>query len=142
MEGSIKHTDLRQSRHQLLHGIHALQVCRIMQRSKVRAFLEGLQHLIGKNDRLVELLTTMHHAMTYGIDFVETLDNTDFGISEQRENELHALSMLRNVMHNLLFLAIGQLYLYKSTIEAYTLGATTGHHTLVVHVIQSVFNRR
>ena len=55
----------------------------------------------------------MHHAMTYSINLIETLDDTNLRIGKQRENELHALGMLGNVVHNLLFLAIGKLYLYK-----------------------------
>ena len=35
VEGSVKHAHLRQSRHQLLHGIHTLQVGRVMKRSQV-----------------------------------------------------------------------------------------------------------
>ena len=49
MEGSIKYTHLRQTWHQLLHGIHTLQVCGVMQWRKVRALLKGLQHLVGKD---------------------------------------------------------------------------------------------
>ena len=123
-----------------------------MQGSQVRALLEGLENLIGQNNRLVEFLSTMHHTMTDSIDFVETLNNADLRISKQRENELHALGMFGDVMHNLLFLAISQFDFHESTIKTYTLGihesaiktyslgTTTGHHTLVVHIVQSVLD--
>ena len=35
MEGGIEHAHLRQTRHQLLHGVHTLQVGRVVQRSQV-----------------------------------------------------------------------------------------------------------
>ena len=43
-------------------------------------------------------------------------------------------------MHDLFLLAISQLHLHKSTIQAYTFSTTAGHHTLVVHVVQGVLN--
>ena len=35
-----------------------------MQGSQVRASLENLQYLVSEDNRLIELLTTMHHTMT------------------------------------------------------------------------------
>ncbi len=84
----------------------------------------------------------MHHTMANSVDLIETLDNTDLRVSEQREDKLHTLCMLRDIVHNLLLLTIGQLNLYKSTVQAYTLSTTTGHHTLVVHIVQSVLDGR
>ena len=141
MEGGIKHAHLRQSWHQLLNCVHTLQVGWVMQGSQVRALLKHLQHLVGQDNRLIELLATMHHAVTYSVNLIEALDNTYFWVSEQRENKLHALSMLRDIVHNLLFLTIGQLNLYKGTIQSHTLSTTTGHHAFIVHVIQGVLDR-
>ena len=45
-------------------------------------------------------------------------------------------------MHNLLLLTIGQLHLHECIVQAYALSTTTGHHTLVVHIVQRVLNRR
>ena len=140
MESCIKHTYLRKTWHEFLYSIDTFQVSWVVQRSKVRALLEGLQNLVGKNHTLIELLTTMHHTMTYCINLIKTLNHTNLWIGEQREDELYTLSMLRNVVHNLLFLTIGKLNLYESAIETYTLSTTTGHHALIVHVIQSVLN--
>ena len=83
MEGCIEDTYLGQTWHQLLHGIHALQVGRIVQRSEVGTLLKGLQHLISENDRLVELLSTVHHTVTDGINLVETLNHTDLRVCQQ-----------------------------------------------------------
>ena len=140
VESCVEHAHVRQARHQLLHGIHALQVGRVVQRRQVRALFEGFQHLVGQEHALVELLAAMHHAVTYGINLVKTLDDTNLGVGQQREDELHALGVLRYVVHNLTLLAIGELHLYKGTVQAYTLGTATGHHTLVVHVVQCVLD--
>ena len=83
----------------------------------------------------------MHHTVTYGINLIERLDNTNLGIGQQRKDELHTLGMLRDVMYNLLLLTISQLHLDKGTVQAYSLGTTTGHHALVVHIVQSVLDR-
>ena len=50
MEGSIKYTYLRQTRHKLLNGVYTLKVCRVMQWSQIRALLESLQNLIGEDN--------------------------------------------------------------------------------------------
>ena len=141
MERCIEYTYLRQTRHQLLHRIHTFQIGRVVKWSQIRTLLESLQYLIGENNRLVELLTTMHHAVTDGIDLIETLDHTDLRIGQQREDELHALRMFGDVVHNLFLLTISQLHLHKGAIETYTLSATTGHHTLIVHIVQGVLDR-
>ena len=48
--------------------------------------------------------------------------------------------MLGDVMHNLLLLTIGKLYLYKCTIKAYTLCATRCHDRVVIHVIKRILD--
>ena len=82
----------------------------------------------------------MHHAVSYGINLVEALDHANLRIGEQREDELHAFRMLRNVMHDLTFLTVGELHLDEGPFESHTLGAAAGHHTLVVHVVQCVLD--
>ena len=142
MESSIKHTHLRQTWHQFLHSVYALQIGWVVQRSQIRAFLESLQHFVSEDNALVELLTTMHHTVTNCINLIKTLDDTNLRVSKQREDELNALCMLRDIVHNLLFLTIGQLYLYEGTIKANTLSTTTRHHALIVHIVQGVLDRR
>ena len=141
MEGCVEYAYLGQTRHQLLNGVNALKVGWVVQRSKVRAFLESLQDLVSKDHRLIELLTAMHHTMTYCVNLIETLDYTDLRVSEQRKDKLHALSMLGDIVHNLLLLSIGQLYLYESSVQADALGTTTCHYRLVVHIVQCVLDR-
>ena len=116
MEGGVEYAYLRQAGHQLLHSVHTLQVGGVMEGSQIRALLKHLQHLVGKDHALVELLATVHHAMTYGINLAEVFDYTNLRIGEQGEDELHAFGVLGNIVHDLLLLAIGQLHLHKGTI--------------------------
>ena len=141
MEGCVEYAYLGQTGHEFLHGIHTLQVCRIVQRSQVRTLLKSLQHLVGQDDGLVELLAAVHHAVAYGINLVKALDDTDFRVGQQGEDELHTLGMFGDVVHDLLLLAVSQLHFHKGTVQAHTLSATRCHHTLVVHVVQGILNR-
>ena len=141
MESSVEDTHLGQSWHQFLHGVHALQVGGVMQRSQIGTFLEGLEHLVGKDNRLVELLSAVHHAVTHGINFRQVLNHANLGIGEQREDELHALCMLGDVVHNLFLFAVGELHFHKSAIETHALSASRCHHALVIHVVKRIFYR-
>ncbi len=49
MEGCVEHAHLRQSGHQLLNSVNPLKVCGVVQRSKVRTLLKGLENLVGKD---------------------------------------------------------------------------------------------
>ena len=84
----------------------------------------------------------MHHAVAYGINLVETLDDSNLGVGEQRENKLHALGMLGNVVLNLTFLAIGEFHFHECAIESHALSAARCHHALVIHVVQCILNGR
>ena len=135
VESGIEHTHLRQTRHQLLHSVYTFQIGGVVQGSEVGALFESLQHLVGEEHALVELLTAVHHTMTHSVDLIKTLDDTNLRVCEQREDELHTLSMLRDIVHNLLLLTIGQFHFHKSTVQTYALSTTTGHHGLIVHVV-------
>ena len=50
--------------------------------------------------------------------------------------------MLWDIVHNLFLFTIRELHLYESAIKAYSLSTTTGHNTLVIHIVQSVLNGR
>ena len=84
----------------------------------------------------------MHHTVANSIDLIKTLDHTDLRIRQQREDELHTFCMFGDIVHDLSLLAIGKFYLHKGPIETYTLSTSTGHHTLIVHIIQGVLDRR
>ena len=78
--------------------------------------------------------------MTNCINLIKALDNTNLRIRQQREDKLHALGMLGDIMHDLSLLAIGKFHFHKRAIKANALSATAGHHALVVHIVQGVLD--
>ena len=111
-----------------------------MQRSQVGALLKHLQHLIVEQHALVELLAAMHHAVTHGVDFLEVLDGPNLGVGEQREDELHTLGVLGNVVHDGFLLAIGEFHFHESAVQTHALGPTRGQHLFGIHVIERVLD--
>ena len=142
VERSVENTYLRQAGHQLADGLHALEVGRVVQRCEVDALLEGLEYLVVDYHALVKLLASVHHSVPYGVDFVKAFDYSDFGVGEQGEDELHALGVLRDVVHYLFLGAVGHLHLDERPLEADALGAARCHDRLVVHVVKCVLDGR
>ena len=71
MESSVEHTHLRNLGEQGADGVHTLEVGGVVQGSKVVASLESGQYLVVEQYRLAELLTTVYHTVTYGVELVE-----------------------------------------------------------------------
>ena len=63
----------------------------------------------------------MHHAVAYGINLVERFDDANLRVGEEREDELHALCVLRDVVHDLLFLSRGELHFHECAVKSHTL---------------------
>ena len=142
MECSVEHTYLWKSWHQLLYGAYTFEVCRVVQRSEVCALLEYLEHFVCKQHALVELLSSVYHAVSYGIDFLQVFDDADFWVNEQAEDELYTLCVLWNVVHHRLLLAVGEFHFHESSVESHTLRTTRCHYSLGVHVVESILDRR
>ncbi len=104
VESGVKDAHLRQARHQLLHSVHAFQVGGVVQRSQVGALLELLQHLVGQNDALVELLTAVYDAVSYSTDLTERTDDTDIRIKQVPDDRLDGFVVVR---HRNFFRALG-----------------------------------
>ena len=140
MEGGVEHPHLGQTGHQFAHSLHTLEVGGVVEGSQVAACLKYLEHLVGEQHALVELLATMHHTVTYGVNLLQVFDDTNLRIGEQTENELHTLGVFGDIVHDLLLLAIGQFHLDESTVQAHTLGTTRGHDTLGVHIVERILD--
>ena len=137
MERGVEHSDLRNVGQQSLDGIHALDVGRIVEGSQVVAGSESLHHFGSESDGLVELLSAVYHAMSYGIQLVETPKDSVFAAGQHFEDVLHALGVfLYGVLH-LVLLAI-ELDGYKRVGQTYFLNAATGDDGLVVHVVKRI----
>ena len=140
MESRVEHAHLWDVGQQGSHGIHALDVGRVVEGSQVVAGGKRLHHLRGEQHRLVELLATMHHAVTHGIQFVQMLQHGILTLGEHVENPLHTSSVLSDRLLHLVLLAI-QFHGDKRVWQTNLLDAATRDDRLVGHVIQCIFYR-
>ena len=108
MESGVEHSYLRNTRQDLLDRVDTLEVSRVVQRSQFYALDDHLFYLRGDEYGLVEFLTTMHYAVTYGIDLFEIFDATDLRIHELLQDQLNTYGMLRHRFLEFNLLAIRQ----------------------------------
>ncbi len=108
MECCVKHCNLRHAGHQIGDSVDTGHVCRIVKRSHIVALLDLLDHLIVDLDTLVELLTAVHHSMTYSVDLLKALDAAVSGVDKNIENVIHCLLVVRNRLNDALFLTVGK----------------------------------
>lgn len=104
MESRIEYTDLRYVRQNCIDRMNTFQICRIVQRSQIIASSKGIEHFLGQQNRLAELLTAMYHTMANSIDFIQRLDSTILRRDESIQNELYTYRMFWNIFfQNFLF---------------------------------------
>ena len=139
MESCIEHTHLWNVGQQRAHGIHTLDVSRVMKRSQVVTSSKGFHHLWGEQHRLVELLTTMHHTMTHSIQFIETLEHSIFTLCQDLKNPLHTFRVLLHRLFHLMLLPV-QLYRDERVRQTNLFNTSRRDHALIRHVIQCIFN--
>ncbi len=89
MECGIEHAHLLDSGEDFLHGLDAGYVGRVVKWREVIAVLHLLDYLIGKEHALAELLCTVNHTVTNGINLVIGFDAPEFGVSENVEHGLY-----------------------------------------------------
>ena len=78
MECCVEYANLWHLRSDLLNSVYTLEVCRVVEWSKVVASLEYLENLVGKQCRSTELLTTVYHAVTNCVNLVDRTYSTEF----------------------------------------------------------------
>ena len=106
MESGIEDTHLRNIGQERLHGIHTLDIGRIVERSQVIAGRECLHHLGSEANGLIELLTSVHHAMAHGIQFTQILEHSIIALGEHLEDKLHTGSVLLDGAHDAVLLTV------------------------------------
>ena len=140
MEGGVEDTNLRHVGQDGFDGMNAFQVGGVVQRGQVVAGGEGVEHFLGQQYRLAELFAAVHHAVAYGIDFVERLDGSVLGAGQRVEDELYAYGVFGDVfLQNLLF-AVGQSQLQERVGQADFLDTALCDDRLAVHVEQLIFD--
>lgn len=71
VESRIEYSDLRYIGEDLFYGIDTFEVSRIVKRCNIDAFDDFLFYGFVDKYRLVEFLSAVYDAMTYGVDFFE-----------------------------------------------------------------------
>ena len=140
MERCIEHTHLWNVGQQRAHGIHTLDVSRVMEGSQIVTSSKGFHHLGSEQHRLVELLTTMHHAVTYSVQLVKALQYSIFTLCQDLKNPLHTFRMLLHRLFHLMLLPV-QLYRDERVRQTNLFYTTRRDHALIRHVIQCIFDR-
>ena len=107
----------------------------VVNRSEVAKFLDTILYALVNDDTLLELVTTLHYAVSYSVDFLQVLDGADFRVEQALEHEVHTFLVVRHVVHDLLLLAIRQFNLDESVIKTDTLYTTLCQYRLIVHII-------
>ena len=142
VESRIEHTNLRNIRQNGRYCIYTLQVSRIVERSQVVAGSEGGKHFRRQPYRLAELFASMHHTVTYGIDFVQRLDGSIFRACQSVQDKFHTYGMLWNVLLKNFLLATGQGELQERVLQTNFFDTTLGDNFFPVHIKQFVFDGR
>ena len=106
MESGVEHAHLRDVGQQRLHGVHTLDVGRVVQGSQVVAGGKGFHHFGCEPDRLVELLAAMYHAVTDGIQLAQVPQHGVLACRQYLEDELHALGVFLDGAFHLVLLAV------------------------------------
>ena len=140
MEGVVKHTHLRGVGHQLVNGTNTFQVASVVHRCQVAKALNAFLYALVNDDALLIKVATLHDAVSYGINLVKALDSAKLGVEQALEHEVYTLFVVGHVVHNLFLLAVGQCYFDERLVKADTLNAACCQHSVVVHVIEFVFD--
>lgn len=113
VESSIKYTYLRNIRQNSRNRVYTFQIGRIMKRSQIIASSKRIQHFLRQQYRFTELLTTMYHAVTNCIDFIQRFDCTIFRTNQCIQDELYTYSMLRYIFSRIFFSPLGKVCFRK-----------------------------
>ena len=93
MERSVEHGDLGLARHDLLAGLDAHEVGRVVERAEGDAVADGLLAGFVDDAGFNELVAAVQHAMADGIDLVRGLQNTVLRIDKDGQDGLNGFGM-------------------------------------------------
>jgi len=84
---------------------------------------------------LLEEVAALHDAMSHCVYLVERLECADLGVEQGLEHEVDAFLVVGHVVHDFLFLAVGQGQLEESLVEPDSLYTALCQHRFVIHVV-------
>ena len=141
VECSIEYTDLRNIRQNSCNGVNSFQVSRIVERCQIIAGSKSLKHFLSQQYWFTEAFTSVHHTMTYGIDFFEWLDSTIFGTYQCIQDEFHTYGMFGDILLQNFLFTIRQSQFQEWIFQTDLFDTTLGNHFFAVHIEQLVFDR-
>ena len=125
----------------LLAGLDAGDVGRVVQRRQRDALLEGGEHGLGDGHGAVELLAGVHHAVADGEDLAFVLDDAGLGVGEVADDQLDAVLVVGDVAgDDVLLLAL--VVVQHRALDADPLQQALGQDLAGLHVDQLEFDRR
>ena len=124
MECSVEYCHLRYLRKHMSDGVDACHVNRVVEWSNAVALFNHGNHFVVNENALVELLATMHYAVTNGIDFVEALDAAKFRTGEQVEDSLDCSIVVGDVKLKYFLRTVGELEFNESVGQTDFLNST------------------
>ena len=96
--------------------------------SEVAEAFNAVLHALIYDDALLEEVAALHDAVSHGIDFIEAFDCAYLAVEQALEHEIDAFLMVGHVVHDFLFLAVGQSHFDESLIKTDTLNAAGSEH--------------
>ena len=144
MEGGVEHGHHGDAGHDLGAGADADQVGGVVQRSQGVAVLDGLQHLVGDQDGLVESLAAVDHPVTHSIDLLHAGDHAVLLVHKGVQNGLDGLGMGGHGHVNgvLLFLTGDLGLIGELAVDADALAQALGQQLAVFGVQQLILQGR
>ncbi len=102
MESRVEDRNHGGVRHQGLAGKDAGQVCRVVERCKVRDLADGLEDAVIDDNRLCELLAAVDNAVSDGTDLVQVPDDAALHIGQGIEHQADGLLVVLDLGNGLL----------------------------------------
>ncbi len=139
VERGVEHGDLGHVGQNGVDGLDAGHVHRIVKRRDAIALTNHGFHLGGDEHALAEFLAAMHHAVTHGVDFVETLDAAVVGVSEHVEDSLDGALVVGDVQVDVLLGTVVKFQFDECVGQTDFLHAAFGQRLVLLDFNQFVF---
>jgi len=88
-------------------------------------------YLFRYNAALFEQVSTLHNAVSNGVNLVQALQCAVFWVKQELEYKLYTFLMVGHIVHYLFLAAVFQRNLYECFVQSYTFCATLCKHTFV-----------
>ena len=141
VERRIEHAHHKRIRHQLLAGLHAYDIGRIVQGRQVIALPHHIQHRVGNHHGARKFLPSVNQPVSHHVNLRVISDDPLFFIHQRAQNPVHRLLV---VLHGACFLDFypPARLIVKNPVNPNALALSLGEHLLCVRVNHLKFQRR